>query len=304
MPTNRAFQRPGCPGRLPFLLALVLAGCSGSATAAHQAHLDSSETAGADYAAPAMPGADVPAQEAQVMASAPSPTAAPRRRWFQREATSELMAAATPKEAQEPAPAEAPAMPEQKPQTATDATQAGPILVYTASFLLSVYEVEKAQLALKAATQKLGGFISVQNDTQITLRVPADKFEDALTAVETTGKVRARNVQALDVGDEYRDLGIRLRTAEAVRTRLEAMLARAEKIDDALRVEQELERVVREIELLKGQLRSLGDRIAFSTLVVEFRPEARPDIDDSDVFRLPYPWLDELGLHHLLELTP
>ena len=76
------------------------------------------------------------------------------------------------------------------------------------------------------------------------------------------------------------------------------------KIDDALRVEKELERVVREIEQLKGQLRSLTDRIAFSTLIVEFRPEVRPDIDDSDVFRLPYPWLDELGLHHLLELNP
>jgi hypothetical protein len=304
MPKNRAFPGPGLSGRLPFFLALVLAGCSGSATAARQADLATAESAGAESAAYAAPAGDMgaPAAEEMTVASAPSPSAAPRRAWFRREA--EPMAAATPAAAPEPAPAEAPRLPEQKQQTATDASEAGPIIVYTATFLLSVYEVEKAQAALKAATQQLGGFISLQTDTQITLRVPADKFEAALSTVETTGKVRARNVQALDVGDEYRDIGIRLRTAEAVRTRLEAMLARAEKIDDALRVEHELERVVREIELLKGQLRSLGDRIAFSTLIIEFRPEARPDIDDSDVFRLPYPWLDTLGLHHLLELAP
>jgi hypothetical protein len=232
---------------------------------------------------------------------ADSPSRGPFRNWFHRD--SAPLAAVTPSAQATPASPEAPRLPEEK-RTATDASEAGPVLVYTASFLLSVYEVDKAQTALKTAAQALGGFVSVQNDQQITLRVPADKFEAALSAVENNGKVRARNVQALDVGEQYRDLNIRLATAEAVRARLELMLSRAEKVDDALRVEKELERVVSEIEQLKGQLRSLTDRIAFSTLIVEFRPEVRPDIDDSDAFRLPYPWLDQLGLHHLLELTP
>jgi hypothetical protein len=203
-----------------------------------------------------------------------------------------------------PPPDRAPDLPDDSRQVATDAAPAGPIVVYTASFLLSVYEVEKAQLALKDATQKLGGFIAAQTETQITLRVPAARFEQALSTIESTGKVRARNVHAIEVGEQYRDLNIRLSTAEAMRKRLEALLARSEKVEEALTVEKELERVVQQIEQLKGQLRALTDRIAFSTLIVEFRPESRPDLDEEAVFRLPYPWLDQLGLHHLLELAP
>lgn len=180
----------------------------------------------------------------------------------------------------------------------------GPLLIYRASFLLSVYEVDKTQATLTQAVEGLGGYVSAQTDTQITLRVPAAKFQQALRAVEGAGKVRARNVQASDVGDQYRDLELRLRTAELLRTRLEAMMARTEKVPDALAVQAELERIVREIEQLKGELRALADRIAYSTLVVEFRAEARPDLDDGAVFRLPFAWLDELGLHHLLELAP
>jgi hypothetical protein len=186
-----------------------------------------------------------------------------------------------------------------------DAQQhSGPLLIFTAAFQLHVYEVAKAQSELKAAAKQLGGFVSDQTDTSLTLRVPSARFEEALAAVESTGKVRARRVQALDVGEQFRDLSLRLRTAEALRDRLEAMLARAAKVEEALQVERELERIVREIEQIKGQLRAMGDRIAFSTVSVDFRPEARPDLDDSEVFRLPYAWLDELGLHRLLELTP
>jgi hypothetical protein len=199
-------------------------------------------------------------------------------------------------------PQPAPAQPSQTGRV--DAVHTGPLLIYTATFQLHVYEVEKAQLELKAAAKRLGGFVSEQTDTSLTLRVPSARFEEALAAVESTGKVRARHMQALDVGDEYRDLTLRLRTAEALHDRLETMLAHAAKVDEALQVEKELERIVREIEHIKGRLRAMGDRIALSTVTVDFRPEARPDLDDSDAFRLPYAWLEELGLHHLLELTP
>lgn len=206
--------------------------------------------------------------------------------------------------AAEPAPSQPSKAGQSNETVRQDAQHAGPLLIYTASFQLHVYEVEKAQAALKEAAKRLGGFVAEQTDSALTLRVPSARFEEALAAVENTGKVRARHVQALDVGDQYRDLTLRLRTAEALRDRLEAMLARAAKVEEALQVERELERIVREIEQIKGQLRAMGDRIVLSTITVDFRPEARPDLDDSDAFRLPYPWLDELGLHHLLELRP
>ncbi|MFT3925694.1 MAG: DUF4349 domain-containing protein [Myxococcales bacterium] len=209
-----------------------------------------------------------------------------------------------------PAPPPPPVAPQLPPgdapkaEVASDAVQPGPILIYRASFLLSVYEVEKTQAALKAKAKELGGFVSEQNDSMLTLRIPSSHFEQTLTAIEAAGKVRSRNVTAADVGEEYRDVTLRLRTAELLRQRLEAMLAKAEKVSDALEVQAQIERIVREIEGLKGHLRNLSDQIAYSTITIQFQPEARPDLDDSDVFKLPYPWLDELGLHNLLELVP
>jgi hypothetical protein len=211
--------------------------------------------------------------------------------------------ASAPAQPAAPPPVRAPAL--EKPEaTATDATPAGPILLYAASFALSVFEVDKSQAALRATVEQLGGFVALQNDSALTLRVPASKFQAALAEVERIGKVLSRDVQALDVGDSYRDLHIRIEAAEAVRKRLQALLDRAENVQDALRVEAELGRVLQQIEQLKGELRALTFRIAYSTIVLQFHASARPEIDQGEVFRLPFPWLDELGLHTLLEFAP
>lgn len=196
-----------------------------------------------------------------------------------------------------------PAEPQERP-AATDASPVrGPLLVYTANFQLSVFEVEKSQREAKAMALQLGGFVARQSQATITLRVPAPRFEEAVLAIERIGKVLSREIEALDVGERYRDLTLRLKTLEAMRARLEELLARAANVKEALEVEQQLERVLGEIELLKGQLRSLDDRIAYSTLTLSFTPTPQPTLDQGAVFRLPVPWLQDLGVHSLLEVT-
>jgi hypothetical protein len=310
MPTDPGFARaqtralrPQGSGLVLALLAVTSAACghSPSSPATYYAPGGgSTEGSPAAYgeaqmANPSMSVAAVSDQEV-LYASAPAPAPDPaRRRSSEPTGKDDAAMQITP-----------PALPPEEAQsvTASDAVQSGPLLVYSASFVLAVYEVEKTQSTLKQRAKELGGFISSQTDNQLTLRVPAGQFEAVLLAIEGAGKVRSRNVQAADVGDEYRDLTLRLHTAELLRQRLESMLAKAEKISDALEVQAQIERLVREIEQLKGHLRGLNDRIAYSTITIMFQPESRPDLDDSDVFKLPYSWLDELGLHHLLELAP
>lgn len=189
-------------------------------------------------------------------------------------------------------------------RTASDASAArAPLLIYTASFQLSVFEVDKSQTAAKAMATAMGGFVALQTQTAISVRIPAARFEEALAAIEHMGKVLARQIEALDVGERYRDLGLRLKTLEAMRQRLEELLARAGNVKEALEVEQQLERVLGEIEQIKGQLRSFDDRIAYSTLTLDFTPTPQPALDQGAVFRLPFPWLEELGIHSLLEVT-
>jgi hypothetical protein len=85
-----------------------------------------------------------------------------------------------------------------------------------------------------------------------------------------------------------------------VRQRLEALLAQAGSVEDALAVERELARVTESIELYKGKLELLRELVAFSTITVNFR--ARPTERVNSDVPLPFEWLNQLGLPNLLSL--
>jgi hypothetical protein len=202
-----------------------------------------------------------------------------------------------------PAAAASPIAPAARPGApgrAADGARA-PLLVYTARLTLAVYEVVPGLRAVEAIARELGGFLSRQSGGEITIRVPAARFDEALGRAESLGDVLHRQVAADDVTQEHQDLGIRIRNARATRDRLEALLARAAKVDEAIAIERELARVARELESLEGRLKFLADRIAFSTITVVFSAR-RTEAVSQDRVRLPFPWLGELGLGRLLDL--
>jgi hypothetical protein len=194
-----------------------------------------------------------------------------------------------------------PQQPQQTPEATDAPEQSGPLLIYNATMHLSVFEVEQNLRAVGQAAEELHGFLVSQNDRSITIRVPAAQFRDALARIEQLGDVIHRNVEAQDVSEEFRDLHIRLRNAEATMRRLHALLERAERVEDALHVQRELARVTEEVERMRGRLRFLQHRLAFSTITVHFQPRPQETVSP-DIFRLPFPWLDELGLRTLLNL--
>lgn len=178
---------------------------------------------------------------------------------------------------------------------------AGPLLIYTAEVHLAVFETEQALGAAEKIMRDARGYLVQRTNRNITFRVPAEKFQGALAAVLALGDVLHQDVKARDVTDEFHDTQTRLRTLEALRGRLEELLARADKVEDALAVERELGRIVTEIEQLKGRLKLMRELVAFSTLTVELQPRAEKTMVSSD-FYLPFPWLQSLGLGELLSL--
>jgi hypothetical protein len=185
-------------------------------------------------------------------------------------------------------------------KTVSDAPHSTTMLVYTANITMAVYQVEPRLAEVEGIARDLGGYLSARQDASVTIRVPRERFDDAVARVEKLGDVTHRDIKAQDVTDEFVDLAARLKNAYAVRDRLTELMSKAE-VKDALEIEKELARVTEEIERMEGRLKLLRDQIAFSTITATFSALAPQTVHDSSLLA-PFPWLQDLGLRSLLDV--
>lgn len=106
-------------------------------------------------------------------------------------------------------------------------------------------------------------------DAQLTIRVPAPRFDEALDDLRRLGKVRNELINGEDVSKEYADLETRLGVKQETVSRLRLLLAnRTGKLAEVLEVERELARTVAELEQMKGERQYYDDRVAESSINV------------------------------------
>jgi hypothetical protein len=178
--------------------------------------------------------------------------------------------------------------------------QARQLLIYKATYHMAVYEATPAIDAVQKLAEEVGGYLVSRSDREITVRVPVDEYRGALNKVTALGDVLHREETVEDVTERFYDLMVRIKNARAMRDRMEQLLTQAKDVKEALAVERELGRITAEIESMEGRMRLLKELIAFSTITVRFEP--RPTEQVNSQVRLPFPWLDQLGLSNLLSL--
>jgi len=150
---------------------------------------------------------------------------------------------------------------------------------------LEVPKVKTALRALREMTKRAGGVVTEERvdtmsgsgNAQMTLRVPSGKARSLLDELDEVGSVLSQSVEAKDVGKEYFDAQLRLSSLEVTLRRYEEVLTHATKVEEILRIEQELGRLRSEIEQVKGNLRFLSDRAARATLHIALH-EKTPEI--------------------------
>jgi len=166
------------------------------------------------------------------------------------------------------------------------------LVVYNAVANVVVQNISQSIAQLKSSVAAMGGYMQQMTSNSITLKVPVKRFMDALTEVEKLGEVTHKDIKGTDVTEQMRDLNIRLANAENVLGRLTKLLERADKVEDAIKIEKELERITETIELLKGKIAHLKNSVAFSTLTVHFNsPVPQKDIG----IKIPFYWVHGLG---------
>ena len=154
-------------------------------------------------------------------------------------------------------------------------------VIRTASVMLEVGDLDETASRLTRIAEMAGGFIADSSyaaadstpEGTFVLRVPAPRFADVLSQVESLGHVQQRRISGQDVTEEYVDLQARIRNLGRYEQRLLALVDRAAKVSDLLEIEQELARVRGEIEMLTGRARYLDRQVDLAMIQVSAREQ-------------------------------
>jgi hypothetical protein len=204
--------------------------------------------------------------------------------------TLERKAHATPAETAAPqanAVADLPERVAQAPPSARTVAPAGPLVIRTASLSLVVRDHDTGRAELERIARSVNGFIGnlvasgargAAPTLSATLRVPASRLDETLTALKRLGSVQHERQGSDDVTRQSADLDARLANARASEARLSDILKnRTGRLSDVLDVEREIARVRGEIEQMEAERKGMNDRIAYATLQVELTTERKAE---------------------------
>ena len=148
------------------------------------------------------------------------------------------------------------------------------IIVRTVEMALEVPDVAESVDAVGDMADELGGWVVSSDRSRrhlgsVSVRVPAERLDEAIERLRgMASEVNAEVSTSRDVTDEYIDTTGRLKNLKATESALIALLGRTGQVDDLLKVQQELTRVLEQMEQLQGRIKFLEQTSAYSLINV------------------------------------
>ncbi|CAG0936616.1 hypothetical protein TFLX_05497 [Thermoflexales bacterium] len=159
------------------------------------------------------------------------------------------------------------------------------MIVMNGDLQLRVTQADESLVQVKAIAVEAGGYVAkseawsdgTTRSARAELRIPVARFQSVLDKLKGLAvEVIRESAVGEDVTEEYVDLEGRLKGVQATAARTEALLDKAEKVDEALKVNTELGRLQEQIEQVTGRMEYLENRAAYSTLNVALNPVVPP----------------------------
>ena len=163
---------------------------------------------------------------------------------------------------------------------------AGPKVVKTATMRVQVGrgKFESLFSEASAVAGRYQGFVSDSSsqthdkeasEGTLTLRVPADRFDEARADLARLGKVDHVDISGQDVTAQLVDFAARIRSLQAQEQALQTLLSKARSVGEVLEVQGQLFTVRQQIEQLQAQQANLDSEASFATIAVTlFEPGA------------------------------
>lgn len=136
---------------------------------------------------------------------------------------------------------------------------------------LGVTELARVEEQAKSIVEQQQGYIENTREQQgksfnLSIRVPEENYQASLQRLRTLGEVLTENENVQDVTTEFIDNQARLENLYKLRNRIRLLLDRAERIEDILRIERELNRTQSEIDRLEGRMKYLKGQVDYASI--------------------------------------
>lgn len=155
-------------------------------------------------------------------------------------------------------------------------------LIRTATMALTAGDVGETVKRVRGVATTEGGYSGQEevrtDNASLTLRVPSDRFDHAISELSGLGKVTSLDQSAEDVTEQVVDLDSRIATQRASVDRVRALLARATTVDEIVRIEGELTNRESDLESLEQRRQALGGQAAMSTVTVRITKSDAPAV--------------------------
>ena len=152
-------------------------------------------------------------------------------------------------------------------------------IIREANLRFQTTDMDETYGQVVSATKKYKA--QIQNDTEtkeyntltrtLTIRIPNGSFDAFLTdAGKGVSYFDRKEISSQDVTEQYIDTDARLKAKKKLEARYLELLSKANKVSEMLEIEEKLSAVREDIESKEGQLRYLQNRVAMSTVTLEF----------------------------------
>lgn len=158
------------------------------------------------------------------------------------------------------------------------------MVIKNADLSVRVDDVPGALTKASNIAQVLGGFTFGSRATkdedstpngEITIRVPATRFESALKQIKALGLVLSEATSGEDVTAQVADLGARIKVLKAEEDSYVTMLRGARRVGEMLEIKERLSQVRQEIESSTAQVNSLKNLASLSTIHCSFSEKVK-----------------------------
>ena len=159
---------------------------------------------------------------------------------------------------------------------------------------MEVERYEQAAETVGRVARELSGYVAEVRAAEtggkwrgtIVVRIPSERFDEALLRLAKLGKTTAQSLGTQDVTKKAMDLESRIRAKKDAEARMRDVLrTRTAKLADIVEAEAELTKIVEEIEQMEGERRLLEQQVAYSTVTVNLsEPHAEPTVMKPSLF--------------------